>query len=356
MSKTFTIKHFTEAAIHIPHNISVMVCGEHGIGKSEIIKQLCSELHSRECRTDEFRYLDRRLSQMTEGDLLGLPIIEGPSTKFLPPDFILEACNYPCYLMLDELNRATPGVMAAVFQLALDRELNGYKLHPKTRVYTAINTGSVYTVNDIDPALLDRFWVINLKPSVPEWITWAKDRLHPSMVSFFKASNYSKFLDPGKEIEEGEVSTSRRSWVRLDSVLKSSGLYEQPEKSAFFTIVYGFVGTEAAVAFTSHVKTKSNFTPDDVLTSWSSKKDEFSKLNNQTLVLQLISEVHKSLFEYKYTLDDQVTSSNFRGFVEALGAELRIHLWTQFSTDTSNLALIIQVHKIIGDLVVSAIG
>jgi hypothetical protein len=32
---------------------------------------------------------------MTEGDLVGLPIIEGECTKFNPPDWFHQACNEP---------------------------------------------------------------------------------------------------------------------------------------------------------------------------------------------------------------------------------------------------------------------
>jgi MoxR-like ATPase len=73
--------------------------------------------------------------------------------------------------MLDELNRSLPGVQQSFFQLVLDRELgndkdgNPYKFHPETRIFAAVNHGSEYDVNEMDPALLRRFWTVDLQPS-----------------------------------------------------------------------------------------------------------------------------------------------------------------------------------------------
>ena len=49
--------------------------------------------------------VERRASQMTEGDLVGLPSVEGNRTSFNPPDWFKQACEEPVCLFLDEVDQ-----------------------------------------------------------------------------------------------------------------------------------------------------------------------------------------------------------------------------------------------------------
>ena len=129
-------------------------------------------------------FIDVRGSTMDESDM-GIPDLEkskdaGAYTKMLPSWYV-RACREPVVLMLDELNRSLPQVMQGFFQVVLDRELgNGpdgiaYRLHPETRVIAAVNVGNEYDVNEMDPALLRRFWVTEIEPTVTNWVEWAKE-------------------------------------------------------------------------------------------------------------------------------------------------------------------------------------
>ena len=51
----------------------ILIRGRHGIGKSELVYQKAKELG--------LPVVERRASQMTEGDLLGLPKVEKGVTK-----------------------------------------------------------------------------------------------------------------------------------------------------------------------------------------------------------------------------------------------------------------------------------
>ena len=132
---------------------AVLLRGPHGIGKSAVPAE--------RARTSGMRLLDVRLSLFTEGDLIGVPdhkrIADTGVTTFAPPDWLHTACTEPCILFLDEINRASPGVQNSAFQLVLDREVKGMRLHPETLVFAAINDAPEYSVNEMDPALLDRF-------------------------------------------------------------------------------------------------------------------------------------------------------------------------------------------------------
>jgi midasin (ATPase involved in ribosome maturation) len=105
---TYTI---STALVTIPKlsaQISVLLRGETGIGKSYIVKGLGKSLG--------MKVIDRRLSQMTEGDLLGLPSIVDGTTQWNPPDWFHEACEHGVILFLDEMNRATREVQQGAFQ------------------------------------------------------------------------------------------------------------------------------------------------------------------------------------------------------------------------------------------------
>ena len=62
----------------------VLIRGRHGIGKSQVIYQTAKAL--------DLPVVERRASQMTEGDLMGLPSVEGASTKWNAPDWFKTAC------------------------------------------------------------------------------------------------------------------------------------------------------------------------------------------------------------------------------------------------------------------------
>ncbi|MHA2020071.1 MAG: AAA family ATPase, partial [Candidatus Thorarchaeota archaeon] len=63
----------------LPPNMSALVEGPHGVGKSHIARQVAEHFG--------FPLIDRRLSQMTEGDMIGLPKVSDDVTRFLPVDW-----------------------------------------------------------------------------------------------------------------------------------------------------------------------------------------------------------------------------------------------------------------------------
>ena len=100
----------------------VLLRGRHGIGKSTVVYQYADKVG--------MPVVERRASQMTEGDLVGLPSVEGESTRFNPPDWFKQACDSGVVLFLDEVDRATIEVRQGIFELTDSRKLNGYKLPP----------------------------------------------------------------------------------------------------------------------------------------------------------------------------------------------------------------------------------
>ena len=154
----------------VPHIIDarfpILTRGRHGIGKSTVVYQIAKQRG--------LPVVERRASQMTEGDLLGLPKVEGDVTTWLAPEWLHTACQKPVVLFLDEVDRATMEVRQGIFELCDSRKIAGYELHPDTVIFAAVNGGqhgAQYQVGEMDPAELDRYTVFDLEPSVEDWLT-----------------------------------------------------------------------------------------------------------------------------------------------------------------------------------------
>ncbi len=340
---------------------SVMLSGIPGIGKSQIVRKIARVIAEKQGIAD-FKVIDRRLSQMSEGDVIGLPSTDGNVTRFNPPDWYKEACEKPRVLFLDELNRATPEVMQAAFQIALDHELNGWKLHKDSRVFTAINNSAAYTVNEMDPALIDRFFVIDLSPTTQDWVDWAKDtdpliggNMHPNVIDFVMQAD--TWLDPQKNSDPSDKTTSRRTWASLNNSLVEAGIMEQPDHELFYPMCLGFVGPEATIAFHNFVKTIDNqVTGEDIVERYSSakvrKKIQKMGVERHNVCIEKTADYVNKLQKLS---DKQV--ENIKLFMEDLGHEHRISCWaklTQHGID--RLEVTKSVHKHCAKLILDVFG
>ena len=225
----------------------VLIRGRHGVGKSEVVYQIAGGL--------EMPVVERRASQMTEGDLVGLPSTDGNTTSFNPPDWFKTACDNPVVLFLDEVDRATIEVRQGIFELTDSRKLNGHVLHKDTLIFAAVNGGEhgdQYQVGEMDPAELDRWTVFDVEPSAEDWLTWAKDKVDGILWDYINQNR--NHLEHTGDFEPNKVYPSRRSWVRLNDCLAQANLLaEDADTSVMFPLATGFVGFEAAVSFKDFV-------------------------------------------------------------------------------------------------------
>jgi len=227
----------------------ILLRGRHGIGKSELVYQIAEKVG--------LPVVERRVSVMTEGDLVGLPVIKGDVTKFNPPDWFKQACDEPVVLFLDEVDRGTAEVAQQIFELTDSRKLNGNTLHPETLIFAAVNGGTDdsgdYQVREMDLAELDRWTVFDVEPTVEDWLEWAHGRI-PKVVHDFIAHNNTHLEHKGEKTP-GMVYPSRRSMVRFAECLEVGNLHK-PKKSnvaeqkpIVLHLASGFLGFATAVAF-----------------------------------------------------------------------------------------------------------
>jgi hypothetical protein len=324
---------------------AVLLRGPHGIGKSAIPAAVSK-------RTGK-RLLDVRLSLFTEGDLIGVPdhnrIKETGVTTFAPPDWLHAACTEPCVLFLDEINRATPGVQNSAFQLVLDREVKGQRLHPETLVFAAINDSPEYNVNEMDPALLDRFVTYDLVPTHKDWIEWAiSEGVDELIIDFIR--NHPEHLRPTKAVEPGSITPTQRSWARLAKTLTDAGMtpsqYGGQDKDAlpagFYAISMGYIGAPTAIALVDFIKNyDSVITAEDIVERWSKFEKKVSKLPAEK-VLSIIEKIKVLCKDRDLTLD-QV--KNLGAFGNAISGEQVMSLWSAVSDGRQGNT--VKFHKLI---------
>lgn len=281
---------------YVPNSISVMLKGNHGIGKSQIVAQVAKNL--------EIPMIDFRLSQNDVGDIKGIPFQRNGRTVFSPPewfpitqqdadelkkllglaeDISLGRFGDKGILFLDEINRASREVQQAAFELVLDRRLNLRSLPDGWRVVTAINDNDdLYSVGSLDPAFLSRFMVIDFNPTDKEWMDWAvANGVHDSVLQFL--TKHPELLDPNTDTirenqQEGVKKLfDRRSWHRFSDTIKSFEDQDMSiikDKSAanmsyLHQVAAGFLGTICATKFKAFVESDyESLSAKVILNSW----------------------------------------------------------------------------------------
>ena len=82
------IETFTKVALSLPPDISILVKGDTGIGKSDITKYIATQIKTNAMFLDHkgpgIPVLDWRLSCFSEGDIIGLPELADGTTRFAP--------------------------------------------------------------------------------------------------------------------------------------------------------------------------------------------------------------------------------------------------------------------------------
>ena len=257
----------------------ILIRGRHGIGKSTIVYQIAQNMG--------LPVVERRASQMTEGDLLGLPKVEGNVTQWLAPEWLHNACNNPVILFLDEVDRATMEVRQGIFELCDSRKIAGYTLHEDTVIFACVNGGGdhgdQYQVGEMDPAELDRYTVFDVKPTVEDWLSWANGNVNGAIWDFINDNH--EHLEHNDDYEPNKVYPSRRSWERLSQTIDTQDLKALASTGVLYHLATGFVGFEAAVSLVDYVKNYNKIvTVEEILEGKHALTKDFSINDHNALI------------------------------------------------------------------------
>ena len=302
-------------------NFPVMIRGRHGVGKSQVVYQLAEKLG--------MKVVERRISQMMEGDLMGLPSTDGESTSWNHPDWYKECADHARVLFFDEVDRGDQQVRQGIMQIGDSHSFNGLDLHPSTIVVAAVNGGkhgAEYQVGEMDPAELDRWTTYDVEPSVDDWLDWAKDKVNPMMWSFVNQSR--DHLEHKEAFQPDEIYPSRRSVVRLDSVLTRAGLYANPKQNLdlVMNIAMGFVGLGAAAAFREFViNYEDHLTAEDIVNNGRWEETKEWGVNEHLAMTSKLG--NSGLLETELNRQQLVNVANY--FV-TLPSEVAAQFWVMF--------------------------
>lgn len=223
----------------------VFLWGPPGIGKSDVVREVA--------RTREANLIDLRAITFDPVDLRGLPAVDVKNRRaaWCLPEFLpYEDRDGPVgVLFLDELNAAPQSVMAACFQLVLERRIGDYKLPKRWRIVAAGNRQSDGAAAQKMPTpLANRFAHIDVEHSAEEWCEWAaKQGADECLVAFIKFRPTLLHNMDGKDLR---AFPTPRAWMSVSKILQTHKVSGHTGKQ----LVGGLVGEDAAQEFTDFHK------------------------------------------------------------------------------------------------------
>ena len=136
------------------NSLNVLLIGPIGVGKTTVAKKVADLLNLK------FKYYSTPTLDPW-ADLVGIPVPDiSDREKKLLDFFRPKGLQDAEFILFDELNRAHPRTLNAVLEIIQFKSINGERLPNLKMIWAAINPpGGQYQVEDLDPALVDRFHV-----------------------------------------------------------------------------------------------------------------------------------------------------------------------------------------------------
>lgn len=215
-------------------DISAMIWGAPGIGKSSIVSQIS--------KSQGINFVDVRLSQLAPTDLRGLPVPKDGITYWAPPEFLPREGRG--ILFMDEINMAPPAMQGVAQQLILDRRVGNYTVPDGWYIWAAgnrkVDRASVF---DMPAPLANRFIHLEVEPCIDNFRLYAFQQTFSEVLIGFLAFRQ----DLLHKMLPNEASwPSPRSW-EMANKLYSAGLNIEPA-----------VGVSAAAEFYAYIELIDN--------------------------------------------------------------------------------------------------
>lgn len=198
-------------------------------------------------------------------------------------------------LFLDEMNAAPPSVMAAGYQLILNRRVGAYILPKGVSILAAGNRDNDKGVTFRMPSpLANRFTHLELESNFEDWQKWAVNNdVHPDVVGFL--SHHTQKLFTFNPKSPDKAFATPRSWVFVSDLIDDDAIETDNTK-----LVAGTVGRGLAIEFNAHRKFASRLPkPGEVLTG-----------TVTDLKVKEISAMYSLTISLCYTLQEWLKRSN----------------------------------------------
>lgn len=291
-----TLERILKAAVDV--KLTPLLWGRHGIGKSAIIRSMFE--------AEGYEVIDLRLGQLEVGDLVGIPAQEfycpmcetkfgisiketycpicaaegnqvpiAGQTVWLPPSWFPQN-GEKRLIFFDELNRGRLDVQQATFQIVLDRRIHTHKVPDNCGIICACNpSGGDYIVEELDPALLDRFINVKWTLTTRQWLRWARDKgaIMPEIVDFINTDD--KYLGNQAVQIPIDVQPSPRSYEFLSKMLSAL-----PKNHKIWTdVAVCILGEHAALSFMQSLKedVEKPIKAEEIFLNWAKVKPKVKK-------------------------------------------------------------------------------
>ncbi len=198
-----------------------MVTSDPGMGKSDIFRSIFKEFR--------LWMIDQRVSTMQETDLTGLPRFENGFAQFAPflDVFPIQGISkipegYDGWaVFFDEMNSGERNVIAATYNVILDRLIGQHHLHEKVILAAAGNLEtSRAIVNEMGTAMQSRLIHFELQVSFTDWLEdyALPNNFDPRIISFL--SQYpSKLMDFTPD-HKNKTFSCPRTWSFMNRLIK----------------------------------------------------------------------------------------------------------------------------------------
>ena len=237
--------------------------GPPGVGKSELCQYIVDS-----GELGKSKLIDIRASLLDPTDVRGFPApdVENNRMIWLPPvDFPTEeeAAQYDTIVILfDELNSGAQSVMAALYQLILNKKVGQYVLPKNVKIVAAGNRESDKGVTYRMPTpLANRFVHLEIRADFEAWLPWAvTNKIHEDVVGYISFAKADLFdFDPRSS---GHAFATPRAWTFVSQFCNMPDITD----AELTDLVAGTVGEGIAVKFMNHRKfAKDMPLPADIL-------------------------------------------------------------------------------------------
>lgn len=297
--------------------------GAQGVGKTEVIRQIADE--------NGLGFVHLHLATQEVGDLVGL-LVQQPdgSVAHARPEWF--PTQGKGVVFLDELNRAHPDVLQAMFSFVTGGTIHRHTLPEGWRIVAAGNyQSSMFNVTDTsDAAWMSRFCHIDFNPSIEEFVMFAESK------GMFDIADFIRDMPDMLEVKHKErmnlnmVTPDRRSWINMLGKLDMESSIENER----FEIYQGIAGSSAAAAYlNSKKKSLDKIRGRDVLANYKKVRDRVLKSSDpKSTRFDLLEATFKEISLYYENNNLTVEQLyNFKEFMLDCPLELNLRMVTSIS-------------------------
>ncbi len=153
-------------------------------------------------------------------------------------------------LGLEEFNSAVPSVMAAAYQLILDRRIGDYVVPNGVMILAMGNRdGDKGVTFKLPKPVANRFVHIQMQHNFDDWQIWAlENNIHPDVIGYLTKWTSHLFEEKFATIPDYSFATPR-SWEFVSKIISQPIL---PPKPVLRALICGAIGNIVGIEFLSH--------------------------------------------------------------------------------------------------------